>query len=49
MEYGEGKGHSVVVFETEDAANAIAQQVRSTPPAAVTIDSVSVHQIVASA
>ena len=29
MEYGEGTGHSVVVFEGEDAANAMAQQVRT--------------------
>jgi hypothetical protein len=37
MEYGEGKGHPVVVFEGEDAANAMAQQVRSASMS-VTVD-----------
>lgn len=46
MEYGEDKGHSVAVFETEDAANGMAQQVRSIARSAVTIDDVSVHEVV---
>lgn len=49
IEYGEGKGHSVVVFENEDAANGMAQQVRSTAPSTVSIDDVSVHEVVAHA
>jgi len=48
MEYGEGKGHSVVVFEGEEAANAMAQQVRSAAMS-VTVDDVSVHQVFAHA
>jgi hypothetical protein len=46
MEYGAGKGHSVVVFETQEAATAAAEQVRSSVPEAVTIDDVSVHEVV---
>lgn len=49
MEYGEGKGHSVVVFQDEGTANQMAQQVRSNVPPAVTIDDVSVHEVVANA
>jgi hypothetical protein len=49
MERGEGQGHSVVVFESEEAASAVAQQVRSNAPEAVTIDSVGVHEVVAHA
>ena len=46
---GEGKGHSVVVFETEEAANAMAEQVRSVAPSTVTVDNVGVHEVVAKA
>lgn len=46
---GGGKGHSVVVFETEDAANAAADQVRNMTRAAVTTDSVDVGEVVARA
>lgn len=49
MEYGEGKGHSVVVFESEDVASQMAEQVRSNAPSAVEIDRVSVHEVVAHA
>lgn len=49
MEAGDGKGHSVVVFETEEAANRMAEQVRSNAPSAVTIDSVEVRTVVAHA
>ena len=49
MEYGAGRGHSVVVFETEEAATAAAEHVRSSVREAVTVDDVSVHQVVAHA
>jgi hypothetical protein len=49
MDRGEGKGHSVVVFENEEAANRAAEQVRSNAPSQVTVDSVSVHEVVAHA
>ena len=47
-ENGEGTGHSVVVLESEDAANAMAQQVRSASMS-VTVDDVSVHEVFARA
>ena len=46
---GEGKGRSVVVFETEDGANAAADMVRGSARAAVTVDDVSVREVVATA
>ena len=49
IDYGEGKGHSVVVFESEDAARAAAERVRANAPEAVTVDDVSVHEVVAHA
>ncbi len=49
MEAGEGKGHSVVIFESEEAAKRMADQVRSNAPPAVTIDSVDVREVVAHA
>jgi hypothetical protein len=49
LEAGEGKGHSVVVFQEESAANGMAEQVRSQVPPEVTIDDVSVHEVVAHA
>lgn len=49
MEAGDGKGHSVVIFESEEAANRMAEQVRSNAPSAVTIDSVDVRAVVAHA
>jgi hypothetical protein len=49
IEHGEGKGHSVVVFETEEQATAMADGVRSNAPEAVTVENVSVHQVVAHA
>ena len=49
MNAGEGKGHSVVVFETEDAANRAAEQVRANAPAQVTVDDVKVDEVVAHA
>jgi hypothetical protein len=49
IEHGEGKGHSVVVFETEEQATAMADRVRSNAPETVTVDNVSVHEVVAHA
>ncbi|UGS37662.1 hypothetical protein [Capillimicrobium parvum] len=49
MQVGPGKGHSVVVLESEEAANAMAQQVRTNVPEAVTVDNVSVCEVVAHA
>jgi hypothetical protein len=48
MRAGEGQGQSVAVFESEDAARAVAGQVQS-PTEAVVIDSVDVVEVVASA
>ena len=48
MEDGEGKGHSVVVLESAEAANALAQQVRA-GGMSVTVDNVSVHEVFAHA
>ena len=48
MEDGEGKGHSVVVLESKDAADAMAQQVRSSSMS-VDIADVSVHEVFAHA
>ena len=45
----EDKGHSIAVFETEEAANGMAERVRSVAPAAVTIENVAVHEVVATA
>lgn len=44
MEAGEGKAHSVVVLESEDAADAMAQQLRSSSMS-VAVPDVSVHDI----
>ena len=49
IEHGEGKGHSVVLFESEDHANAAAERVRSNAPETVTVENVSVHEVVAHA
>ena len=40
------KGRSIVVFESEDGANAAAGQVRAMARAGVTVDSVSVGEVV---
>ena len=42
-------GLSIVVLETEEAANAGAQMVRSTAPTGVTVEDVEVREVVASA
>ncbi|QEC47897.1 hypothetical protein FSW04_10165 [Baekduia soli] len=49
IQRGEGHGHSVVVFESEEAANSMAGIVRSVAPKAVTIESVGVGEVVAHA
>ena len=49
MEAGQGKGHSVVMFESEEAANQMAEQVRANPRSAVEIESVAVRAVVAHA
>jgi hypothetical protein len=49
IDRGEGRGQSVVVFESEEAANAVAEQVGSQAPESVTVESVSVHEVVANA
>lgn len=48
MEDGEEKGHSVVVVESKDVADAMAQQVRSSEMS-VALDDVSVHEVFAHA
>ena len=45
----EAKGRAIVVFESEDAAKAAAEQIRATARAGVTIDSVDVGEVVARA
>ena len=44
----DGTGRGIVVFESEEAARAAAEQIRANPPAgdAVTIDSVEVGEVV---
>ncbi len=43
------RGRSIVIFESEEAANAAAGQVRAMARAGVTVDDVSVGQVVARA
>jgi hypothetical protein len=46
----EGRGGSMIVFESEEAASNAAEQLRSGPPGnsdAVTIDSIEVREVVA--
>ena len=45
----DGKGHSVVVFETEDQAQQMAGMVRQVAPPDVTVDEVRVRQVAAQA
>src|SRR4029078_10903419 len=44
----DGAGRGIVVFESEEAARAAAEQIRANPPAgdAVTIDSVEIGEVV---
>lgn len=46
---GEGRGHSVVIFESEEAAKAAAERVSPPSDAGVTIENVQVGEVVASA
>ena len=46
---GSDQGLSMVVFESEDAANAAAERIPSGVPDAVTLDDVEVREVVASA
>jgi hypothetical protein len=45
----EGKGHSIAVFESEDAANGMAEMVRGNAPSQVTVEKVEVREVVANA
>jgi hypothetical protein len=49
LDAGEGRGRSIVVFESEEAANAVAERVGANAPESVTIENVSVHEVVAHA
>ncbi len=42
-------GMSMMIFESEDAANAITEQVRSSVPAGVTLEDIDVREVVANA
>jgi hypothetical protein len=46
---GGDKGRGTIVFESEDAARAVAEQVSANPGEAVNIDSVDVGEVVESA
>ena len=48
LEPMDGKGRSVAVFESEEAARAMAEQVESNAPSPVTIDKVEVREVIAS-
>lgn len=48
MEAGPSNGHSIAVFESEDAARAVAGRVEA-PDGNVTIDNVEVREVVAHA
>lgn len=49
MEAGAGKGHSVVVFESEAVAKEMAERVPSNLPSSVTVEHVEVRRVVARA
>jgi hypothetical protein len=42
-------GMSMIIFESEDAANSASEQVRSSVPAGVTLEDVEVREVVANA
>ena len=47
---GENQGWSVIVFESEDAANAMVEQVRAQPgPGHATIENIDVREVIANA
>jgi hypothetical protein len=45
----DGKGNSIVVFETEEQARSASEMVRQTAPADVTVQDVSVREVAAHA
>jgi hypothetical protein len=45
----ENGGMSMLVFESEDAANGVSDQLRSMVPEAVTLEGIEVREVVASA
>lgn len=45
----EGKGWSVIAFESEEAARAMADTIVSPPTGEVTVNRVDVHEVIASA
>jgi hypothetical protein len=45
----ENSGVSFAIFESEDAAQAVSQQIQSPDPDAVTVDEVEVREVVANA
>ena len=45
----DGKGHSVVLFESEEIARQMAEQVGANAPTTVTIDNVQVRAVIANA
>ena len=49
VQFGENKGRSVIVFESEDAARGAAGQIEQEPGDFVSVDSVDVGEVVESA
>ena len=45
----DGKGNSIVVFETEEQARKMSEMVREVAPADVNVEDVSVHEVAAQA
>ena len=45
----DGKGHSIAVFESEEIARRMAEQVGANVPAPVTVDNVEVRAVIANA
>jgi hypothetical protein len=45
----DNSGMSMIIFESEDAANAVTEQVRSSVPGGVTLDDIEVREVVANA
>ena len=45
----DSSGMSMMIFESEDAANAVTEQVRSSVPAGATLEDIEVREVVANA
>jgi hypothetical protein len=45
----DNSGMSMIIFESEDAANSITEQVRSSVPDGVTLEDIEVREVVANA